>query len=167
MWCYNCADSGHLGDDCGMRRGCPIPLHEPSAFSEQNLISGPFRTAFLSDKKKKKDTNGSRRAKQLEKSSGYPSNTRIPDRGGPGFERRRKEKEYLKRLADESSDDSDDYDNFVASINGVGDGLSKKARANKRKRERKREENNSKSSSSNSRYDLDGAQDRLGRRRQE
>ncbi|TIA90210.1 hypothetical protein E3P99_01684 [Wallemia hederae] len=129
MWCYNCANPGHLGDDCGERRGCPIPLIEPSAFSEQNLTSGPFKNALLGGKKGK--SNAARRAKQLDKASGYPSNARIPDRGGPGFEKKRKEKEHLKRLADESSDDSDDYDRFLAELNGIGDGPSKKSRKNR------------------------------------
>ncbi|TIB04065.1 hypothetical protein E3P96_01701 [Wallemia ichthyophaga] len=141
MWCYNCADSGHLGDDCDMRRGCPIPLIEPSAFSEQNLFSGPFKTALIGDKKKGRNgsngdknsnsnTNAYRRAKHLDRASGYPPNTRIPDRGGPGSERRRKEKEHLKRL-EESSDDSDDYDRYVADINGIGQGPPRKSRKNR------------------------------------
>lgn len=165
MWCYNCADSGHLGDDCGMRRGCPIPLIEPSAFSEQNLFSGPFKTALIGDKKKGKSST-SRRAKQLDKASGYPANTRIPDSGGPGSERRRKEKEHLKRLADESSDDSDDYDRFIADVNGVGDGASKKSRKNRRG-QRARERTRRDSGSSNG-YQIESDRESLlnSRRRQ-
>ncbi|TEB30247.1 hypothetical protein FA13DRAFT_1734076 [Coprinellus micaceus] len=37
-WCYNCAQSGHWGDDCPDGR----QPDEPSAFSFHNVASGPF-----------------------------------------------------------------------------------------------------------------------------
>ncbi|KAH9981836.1 hypothetical protein BJV74DRAFT_778256, partial [Russula compacta] len=44
-WCYNCGNSGHLGDDC-----CELPHpHDtpsaPSAFGLYNILSGPFSDA--------------------------------------------------------------------------------------------------------------------------
>ncbi|WFD36260.1 hypothetical protein MCUN1_003138 [Malassezia cuniculi] len=42
-WCYNCAKSGHWGDDCDLRRANPTrPTGEPSAFSQIMADSGPF-----------------------------------------------------------------------------------------------------------------------------
>ncbi|PFH52703.1 hypothetical protein AMATHDRAFT_107883, partial [Amanita thiersii Skay4041] len=41
-WCYNCGDIGHWGDDCEeLPHRHDIPV-EPSAFSLNNMLSGPF-----------------------------------------------------------------------------------------------------------------------------
>ncbi|KAH7929488.1 hypothetical protein BV22DRAFT_1056977 [Leucogyrophana mollusca] len=41
-WCYNCGNSGHLGDDCDeIPHSSDIPA-EYSAFSTHNTMSGPF-----------------------------------------------------------------------------------------------------------------------------
>ncbi|KAF9221946.1 hypothetical protein BS17DRAFT_784199 [Gyrodon lividus] len=41
-WCYNCANTGHLGDDCDELPHPPNLSAEHSAFSAHNIISGPF-----------------------------------------------------------------------------------------------------------------------------
>ncbi|KAI9508673.1 hypothetical protein F5148DRAFT_1013344 [Russula earlei] len=44
-WCYNCGNSGHLGDDCNeLPRPHDVPS-EPSAFGLYNTLSGPFSDA--------------------------------------------------------------------------------------------------------------------------
>ncbi|KIR55736.1 protein AIR1/2 [Cryptococcus gattii Ru294] len=44
-WCYNCARTGHFGDDCPQRRGSLVRLTAPSAFSREIARRGPFFSA--------------------------------------------------------------------------------------------------------------------------
>ncbi|RXK40174.1 hypothetical protein M231_02632 [Tremella mesenterica] len=46
-WCYNCAQQGHLGDDCPYRRGSVSRLTVPSAFSRQTASRGPYGSIAL------------------------------------------------------------------------------------------------------------------------
>lgn len=41
-WCYNCAQEGHLGDDCKQRRGSLARAAVNSAFSDHMASLGPF-----------------------------------------------------------------------------------------------------------------------------
>ncbi|KAH9973012.1 hypothetical protein BGW80DRAFT_1311034 [Lactifluus volemus] len=47
-WCYNCGDSGHLGDDCSERSRPYDTPSLPSAFGLYNTLSGPFSDAATS-----------------------------------------------------------------------------------------------------------------------
>ncbi|WVO16242.1 hypothetical protein L204_103913 [Cryptococcus depauperatus] len=47
-WCYNCAKTGHLGDDCPQRRGSLVRFTAPSAFSHEIASRGPFSDSFAS-----------------------------------------------------------------------------------------------------------------------
>ncbi|KAN0097608.1 hypothetical protein V8E55_002054 [Tylopilus felleus] len=42
MWCYNCANTGHLGDDCDELPHSATCPTEHSAFSSHSVMSGPF-----------------------------------------------------------------------------------------------------------------------------
>ena len=121
FYCYNCAESGHLGDNCDKTRGCPIPLVELSAFSEENLFSGPYKHVRIgNESKSRKKELGNKVRDKVYGRVGYPSQARIPERGGVGFEKRRKEKESQRRVRDRYDDyysDDDSYNDWFASYN--------------------------------------------------
>ncbi|KAF4574638.1 hypothetical protein EYR36_005986 [Pleurotus pulmonarius] len=102
LWCYNCGETGHWGDDCDLRG--PEENEEPSAFSEYNTSSGPFFDANA------EPTSGPSRSRPLRdwERPDYVD-PKLP--GNVGKEGRKKDRAKLEKRAREI-DDEDEEDNW-------------------------------------------------------
>ncbi|KAI6047204.1 hypothetical protein EDC04DRAFT_2556591, partial [Pisolithus marmoratus] len=112
-WCYNCANTGHLGDDCDeLPRFFGTPL-QPSAFGAFNLMSGPFYDPA---------TEPPRIRRGLRDPHGSEDLTRLPDLAIPvdvGKRGRHKDREKLeKRFREQEDGESGDwFDDMQSSKN--------------------------------------------------
>lgn len=97
-WCYNCANTGHLGDDCDeLPRSSEIPP-EPSAFSAFNMMSGPFYDPTTESPRIRRGPRDLRESEDL---------TRLPDLDIPidvGKRGRNKDRENLEKRFREQED---------------------------------------------------------------
>ncbi|KAI6113699.1 hypothetical protein EV401DRAFT_1866622 [Pisolithus croceorrhizus] len=97
-WCYNCANTGHLGDDCDeLPRSSQVPP-EPSAFSAFNLMTGPFYDPTMESPRIRRGPRDLRESEDL---------TRLPDLNVPidvGKRGRNKDRENLEKRFREQED---------------------------------------------------------------
>ncbi|KAF7433414.1 hypothetical protein PC9H_005366 [Pleurotus ostreatus] len=103
LWCYNCGETGHWGDDCDLRG--PEQNEEPSAFSEYNTSSGPFFDANA------EPTSGPSRSRPL-RDWERPDfvDPKLP--GNVGKEGRKKDRAKLEKRAREIDDEDEEDDWF-------------------------------------------------------
>ncbi|KZT24529.1 hypothetical protein NEOLEDRAFT_1134919 [Neolentinus lepideus HHB14362 ss-1] len=107
-WCYNCGDSGHLGDEC---RYPPPPTdrpNEPSAFGSYNIMSGPFYNATVSSSKDK-----TRRPRDWESADHLGDGWGFNAPMNVGKQGRRKDRARMEQAAkdQEEGEDTDDWFN--------------------------------------------------------
>ncbi|KAI6164841.1 hypothetical protein EDD17DRAFT_1558305 [Pisolithus thermaeus] len=97
-WCYNCANTGHLGDDCDeLPRSSQVPP-EPSAFSAFNLMTGPFYDPTMESPRIQRGPRDLRESEDL---------ARLPDLNVPidvGKRGRNKDRENLEKRFREQED---------------------------------------------------------------
>ncbi|KAI0082541.1 hypothetical protein K474DRAFT_1767819 [Panus rudis PR-1116 ss-1] len=106
-WCYNCGESGHLGDDCTEPHVHDIP-REPSAFSEYNTRSGPFFDASRPEKPSKKSKREKKR--DWERDGLWADGHGFTAPIDVGKQGRKKEKKRLEeRLQATQDDDEGDW----------------------------------------------------------
>ncbi|KIJ70584.1 hypothetical protein HYDPIDRAFT_164570 [Hydnomerulius pinastri MD-312] len=123
-WCYNCANSGHLGDDCDeLPHSANIPV-EPSAFSAYNVISGPFYDPATEPERKR------RGPRELQNDEGLP---RLPEDWGVdipvnvGKQGKSKDREKLEKRFREQEEEDGDADWFNNPRNARNRGMNQKA----------------------------------------
>ncbi|KAG9317311.1 hypothetical protein JVU11DRAFT_1509 [Chiua virens] len=114
VWCYNCANTGHLGDDCDeLSHPSKFPT-EYSAFSSHSVMSGPFydpATEPVSIKRGPRQVDG----------PPLPDNW---DGGAPvsdvGKRGKNKDKERLEKRFREQEDEAEDWFNDMRNVKRRG-----------------------------------------------
>ncbi|KAJ8482247.1 hypothetical protein ONZ45_g15023 [Pleurotus djamor] len=104
IWCYNCGDDGHWGDDCTIERKAHRPPDEPSAFSEHNTSIGPFSEATIEP-----STSRPRKAQPWTESDYV--DPKLP--GNVGKEGRKKSKAKMEKRAREVEEEDEEEDWFA------------------------------------------------------
>ncbi|KZT70314.1 hypothetical protein DAEQUDRAFT_725592 [Daedalea quercina L-15889] len=108
-WCYNCGDSGHLGDDCREAPHVPDLPRDPSAFSVYNTLAGPFADPDARPPPKSKTKRPPRDWEVASAfADGYGGHVPM-DVGKQG---RRKERAKMEQRAREWEDRQDDPDDW-------------------------------------------------------
>ncbi|TFK28761.1 hypothetical protein FA15DRAFT_664810 [Coprinopsis marcescibilis] len=105
QWCYNCGNSGHLGDDCQEGNQPDYP-REPSAFSYFNNCSGPF----YDPEKERQEKEGSQRSSRRKES--FMDLERVPD--DVGRRGKDKAKSRLGKAMQNQAQDNDDGDDWFS-----------------------------------------------------
>ncbi|KAL4075882.1 hypothetical protein J3A83DRAFT_2072962 [Scleroderma citrinum] len=106
-WCYNCANMGHLGDDCDeLPRPLGAPV-EPSAFSAYNLMTSPF---YNPDTEPVRIRRGPRELQSAKDVPGLPDDLDMNIPVDVGKRGRNKDRERLeKRYREQEDDDVRDW----------------------------------------------------------
>ncbi|KAG8218487.1 hypothetical protein J3R82DRAFT_4120 [Butyriboletus roseoflavus] len=117
VWCYNCANTGHLGDECDE---LPHPATFPteySAFSSHNVMSGPFYDPAAEPVSMK------RGQRDRENEVDWP---RLPDDWDAGASidvgkrGKNKDKERLEKRFREQEDEGEDWFNDIRNMKSKG-----------------------------------------------
>ncbi|KLO16350.1 hypothetical protein SCHPADRAFT_926593 [Schizopora paradoxa] len=103
LWCYNCGDEGHLGDDCDLAPRPPEFPREPSAFGRFNILSGPFADAAAPS------SSRSRKQREWEVEGYFDDGYGFSGPSNVGKRGRDKEKERMRQRAFEADYDDDDW----------------------------------------------------------
>ncbi|KAG2369823.1 hypothetical protein BDR07DRAFT_318627 [Suillus spraguei] len=109
LCCYNCGNTGHLGDDCDeVAFVFDIPA-EPSAFSSHNIMSGPFYdpvSELVRVRRGPRELQNEEDRPNLRKDWGMDAPTNVGKQG------KNKDKEKMaKKFRDQEDDDTGDWFN--------------------------------------------------------
>ncbi|EPQ59218.1 hypothetical protein GLOTRDRAFT_136148 [Gloeophyllum trabeum ATCC 11539] len=121
-WCYNCGESGHLGDDCNSLPHPPDHPLEPSAFSSYNIMSGPFFDATTSLSKGK-----ARRPRDWETSDHVGDGWGFNAPMNVGKQGRKKDRARMEQVAKHQEEEEDPDDWFGNPRNARNRGMTRDA----------------------------------------
>ncbi|KAF8514862.1 hypothetical protein BU17DRAFT_52268, partial [Hysterangium stoloniferum] len=107
-WCYNCGNSGHLGDDCESKAVLHHKPDESSAFGVFNQLTGPFASLSLDvlrvDRKPRDWETGER----FDDGHGFSVEMNV---GRKGREKAKTKAREAQRRVEEADDDEPDWFN--------------------------------------------------------
>ncbi|THH12398.1 hypothetical protein EW145_g60 [Phellinidium pouzarii] len=109
LWCYNCGEDDHLGDDCDEALRPPDFPKEPSAFGSHNIMSGPFADLLSNVSRRHNHEREWEVTGKFDDGHGFAGPSDVGKRG------RDKERERMRRREEEVQQVHDDDDDWFGS----------------------------------------------------
>ncbi|KAF8530894.1 hypothetical protein JB92DRAFT_2854209 [Gautieria morchelliformis] len=106
-WCYNCGESGHLGDDCKEASHNHDQPNEYSAFGSFNKLSGPFASSSYVVPKFERPPREWEKGDRFDDGYGFSADNNVGKRGRENAKAKARE---AHRIAEEGNDEIDWFD---------------------------------------------------------